>query len=104
MFFRKVIDKKKDKVKFDIISKTNEQIISVTCECIRFIDIYRFLSDSLDNLVKKLKEDDFKVLKKEFPDEWQYLNKKLAFPYENFYRIDAYQKLVDNLRNGRLLQ
>ena len=33
---------------------------------------------SLDKLVKNLEEDDFKFLKKEFPDKWQYLNKKLA--------------------------
>ena len=35
---------------------------------------------SLDILVKSLNEDDFKILKKELPDEWQYLNKKLAYP------------------------
>ena len=32
--------------------------------CIRFIDSYRFLSMSLDGLVKNLNEDDFKILKK----------------------------------------
>ena len=37
---------------------------------------------SLDGLVKNLIEDDFKILKKQFPDNWQYLNKKLAYPYE----------------------
>ena len=30
MFFKKLVDKKSDKVKFDIIPKTNEQDISVT--------------------------------------------------------------------------
>ena len=40
--------------------------ISVTFGCIRFIDSYRFLSDSLDKLVKNLDMDDFKILKKNF--------------------------------------
>ena len=43
-------------------------------------------------------EDEFKILKKEFPDKWQYLNKKLAYPYEYFNSIADYQKLVDNLK------
>ena len=51
MFFEKLDDKKNDKVKFDIIPKTNEEYISVTYGCIRFIDSYRFLSMSLDGLV-----------------------------------------------------
>ena len=55
--------------------------------CIRFIDSYRFLSMSLDGLVKNLNEEDFKILKKEFPDKWQYLEKKLAYPYQNFNSI-----------------
>ena len=40
MFFKKLVDKKIDKVKFDIIPKTNEEYISVTKGCIRFIDSY----------------------------------------------------------------
>ena len=42
--------------------------------------------------------DDFKILKKEFPDKWQYLNKKLAYPYEYFNSIDDYKKPVHNLK------
>ena len=48
MFFKKLVDRKNDKVKFDRIPKTNEEFISVTYGCIRFIDIYRFQSSSLD--------------------------------------------------------
>ena len=99
MFFKKLVDKKNDKVKFDIIPKTNEEYISVTYGCIRFIDSYRFLSSALDSLVKNLDEDDFKILKIEFPDKWQYLNKKLAYPYEYFNGIDDYKKPVHNLEN-----
>ena len=31
---------------------------------------------SLDGLVKTLDSDDFNILKEEFPDKWQNLNKK----------------------------
>ena len=99
MFFKKLVDKKNDKVKFDIIPKTNEEYISVTYGCIRFIDSYRILSSGLDSVVENLDEDDFKILKKDFPDKWQYLNKKLAYPYEYFNSIDDYKKPVHNLEN-----
>ena len=95
MFFKKLVDLKKDKVKFKIIPKTNEEYISVKYGCIIFIDSYRFLSESLDKLVKNLDEDEFKILKTEFPDKWQYLSKKLAYPYEYFNSINDYQKPVN---------
>ena len=63
MFFTKLVDKKNNKVKFDIIPKTNEEYISVTYGCIRFIDSYRFLSSGLDSLVKTLIDNSNKTLK-----------------------------------------
>ena len=63
MFFKKLVDKKNGKVKFDIIPKTNEEYISVTYGCIRFIDSYRFLSSGLDSLVKTLVDNSNKTLK-----------------------------------------
>ena len=42
MFFKKLVNKKNYKVKLDNILKTNEEYISVTYGCIRFIDSYRF--------------------------------------------------------------
>ena len=64
MFFRKLVDLKNDKVKFDIIPKTNEEYISVPYGCIRFIDSYRFQSSSLDSLVKTIVDNSNKTLKK----------------------------------------
>ena len=63
MFYKKLVDKKNDNVKFDILPKTNEEYISVTYGCIRFIDSYRFLSSSLDSLVKMLVDNSHKTLK-----------------------------------------
>ena len=70
----------------------------MTNGCIRLIDSYRFLSSSLDSSVKNLDNDDFITLKKELPDKWQYLNKKLAYAYEYFTSIDDYKKPVYNLK------
>ena len=77
MFFKKLVDKKKDKVDFDILPKTNEEYISVTYGCIRFIDSYRFLSSGLDSLVKTLVDFSNKTLgdlKKEIIDNDYILN------------------------------
>ena len=63
MFFKRLVDKKNDKVEFKIIPKTNEEYISVKYGCIIFIDNYRFLSCSLDSLVKTLVDDNHKPLK-----------------------------------------
>ena len=58
-----MVDKKKDKVEFEIIPKTNEEYISLTYGCIRFIDSYRFLSKGLDSLVRTLVDKSHKTLK-----------------------------------------
>ena len=52
MFFKRLIDLKKGEIKSKIIPKTNEEYFTVKYGCIRFFDSYRFLSESLDNLVK----------------------------------------------------
>ena len=77
MFFKKLVDKKKDKVDFEIIPKTNEEYISITYGCIRFIDSYRFLSSGLDSLVKTLVDNSNKTLKnlkEEIVDNEEILN------------------------------
>ena len=63
MFFKKLVIKKNDKVDFEIIPKTNEEYISVTYGCIRFIDSYRFLSSGLDLLVRTLVDNSHKTLR-----------------------------------------
>ena len=77
MFFRKLVDKKNVKGKFDIIHKTNEEYKSVTYGCFRFVDSYRFLSSSLDLLVKSLVDNNHKTLKNlknEIVDNDEFLN------------------------------
>ena len=55
--------KKNDKVKFDIIPKTKEEYLSATYGRMRFIESYRFLSSSLDPLVRTLVDNNHKTLK-----------------------------------------
>ena len=43
MFFRRLVDMKNDRVEFDFIPNINEEYISVTYLCIKFIDSFRFL-------------------------------------------------------------
>ena len=72
-----LVDKKNDKVKFDIIPKTNEEYISVIYGCIRFIDSYRFLSSSLDSIFKTIvvnSNKTIKILKEEIVDNDEILN------------------------------
>ena len=64
MFFKRLVDKKNDRVKFEIIPKTNEEYISVTYGCIRYIDSYQFLSSGLDSLVMTLVDHSHKTFEK----------------------------------------
>ena len=69
--------RKKDKVELDFTPKTNEKYLSVTSGCIRFIDSFRFLSGSLNSLVKTFVENNHKtlnILKKEFVGDNNILN------------------------------
>ena len=48
-----------------------------------FIDIFQFLSSSLDNLVKNLAKDDFKYLSQDFDNNvLDLLKQKGFYPYE----------------------
>ena len=94
-----MVKKKKDKVDFEIIPKTNEEYISVTYCCIRFIDSYRFLSSGLDSLVKTIVDNSQKTLKnfeEEINDNDEILNivneTKLLLK-EDMYKNDSIKDL-----------
>ena len=57
----------------------------------------------LDDLVETLEKDDFNILKKQFSDKWEYLNKNSSCPHDYFKSIDGYQKPVDKLRKKLFL-
>ena len=104
MFFKKLVDKKKDKVDFHIIPKTNEEFISVIYGCIRFIDSYRFLSSGLDSLVKTLVDNSHKTLenlKKEIVDNDEILDivNKIEENYpEEIENLEEDDRTIKNLK------
>ena len=100
-FFKMLVDKKNDKVNFDIITKTNEEETSVKYGCIILIDNYRFLSSSLDSLAKTLVKNSHKTLKdleEEIVDNDEILNnvneKKLKKVSIKMFLIKIEKKLI----------
>ena len=71
-----------------IIPKSMENYVSIQVGCLRFLDSYRFLSSSLDKLVKSL--DSFPIMDENgFKDKL--FKKKLAYPYE-YLNLDNFQE------------
>ena len=98
MFFKNLVDKKNDKVDFDIIPKTNEEYKSVTYICIRFIDSYRFSSSGSDPIIKTLVDNSHKILKnlkEEIVDNDEILN--IVYEIEKLTTEDKYKK--DSIRD-----
>ena len=71
-----------------IIPKSIENYVSIQVGCLRFLDSYRFLSSSLDKLVKSL--DNFPIMKLEGMSD-DLFKKKLAYPYE-YLNLDNFQE------------
>ena len=74
-----------------IIPKSRENYVSVRVGCLRFLDSYRFLSSSLDKLVKSL--DNFPIMKLEGMSD-DLFKKKLAYPYE-YLNLDNFQEPIN---------
>ena len=79
-----------------IIPKSMENYVSVQIGCLRFLDSYRFLSSSLDKLVKSL--DNLPVMDENgFKDKL--FKKKLAYPYE-YLNLDNFQEPLNLTKEG----
>ena len=91
----------------------NDELLKIVSEIKVIITEDKFKNDSIKDLekdysneIKNLEqallnymgENDLKLLKTRFPDEWKYLTKKLAYPYEYFNSIEDYQKPLNNLK------
>ena len=101
-FLKKLVDKKNDKVKFDIIPKTNEESISVTYGCLRFIGSYRFLSSSLDSLVNTIVDNSIKklkALKEEIVDDDEILDIVNKIEEENMTIKDLKKDYPEEIKN-----
>ena len=79
-------------LKISVVLNGLEKYMSFTINNkLSFIDIFKFISSSLDSLVKNLSKDDFKYLSQEFDNNVLDLVKKEGFhPFEyltNFQRF-----------------
>ena len=79
-------------IDFQVIPKSKEKYMSIIINRnIIFLDSLQFYKASLDSLAGNLKDNDFKQLFLEFPeDKIKLLRKKDAYPYE---WVDFYEKL-----------
>ena len=93
MFFKTLVDSKKDDVNFKIIPKTDEKYISVKYGCIKFIDTYRFLSSSLDKLVQTLVDNSHKSLKN--------LKKEVVGDDKIFNIINKLENMIDKTKRNQ---
>ena len=84
----------------------NDEILNIVDELAEDDETIKDLKKDYPDKIKELEEallnymgeNDLKILKAVFSDNWKYLSKKLAYPYEYFNSIDDYQKPVDNLK------
>ncbi len=95
LFFKELFDNKGE-TKIKVLPKTDENYIAVDFGCLRFLDSLRFLSSSLDQLVKGL--DETPILKEYFT-EFNLLNKKLAYPYEKYKSPEEFMESARELKD-----
>ena len=83
-------------ISFSLKGTINNKFISI-----RFIDSYKILSESIDNLAKSMKKDDYKQIKEYFnikdtkDEKFEILTKKGIYPYE-YIDDDAQTKMQQN--------
>ena len=85
---------------FEVIAKNAENYICLTVRLqqrkikILFLDSFKFLSSSLQSLGQSLPDSEKHLIKKEYPNNYQYLLGKLCFPYEY---VDSFDKLREEI-------
>ncbi|GFU60970.1 uncharacterized protein NPIL_654521 [Nephila pilipes] len=88
-----------DKKQINLIPNTEEKYISFSKNVsndfqLRFLDSFKFMPSSLENLIKTLKKDEFKYMKQYFDSEKiDLLLRKGVFPYDYF---DSFEKCKDS--------
>ena len=84
----------------------NDEILDIVNKIMEEVKTNKDLLKDYPNGIKNLEEallnykgeNDLKILKTGFPDKWNFLTEKLAYPHEYFNSIDDYQKPVDILK------
>ncbi|WP_375703111.1 DNA polymerase, partial [Bartonella sp. CL34QHWL] len=75
-----------------LLAKSPEEYISFQFGCFKFLDSYRFLQSSLDNITKSMTDDDFKITRHQFPNttDFKLLRKKGSVPYSFYTSHESY--------------
>ena len=94
LFFKTLIDKKPNYINLSVIPKTNEEYLSVNYGMQKFIDSFKFLQSSLDELVQTLKEVEVNSLPLKIKKE-KYINNIIISnkieELKNHISIDEYE-------------
>ena len=83
----------KKQLKITVIPSNTEQFIGFQIDGVRYLDSYKFLLSSLDDLVKNLHNDDvnrFKYTRRTFGDGDPNIFKKGIYPYEYMTSHDVF--------------
>ena len=78
----------------EVLAKNAEEYISFSYGCFRFLDSYRFLQGSLDNITKSMTDEDFKILRAFYPnyDTFKLLRHKGSVPYSFYDSHESFQQ------------
>jgi len=85
----------KKQSKITVIQSNTEQFIGLQIDGIRYLNSYKFLSSSLDGLVKNLHNDGvdhFKYMQRTFGDGDSNIFEKGVYAYENMKSRDVFKK------------
>lgn len=83
----KLTEKQKDKIK--VIPQNMEKFTTLMLDRLVFIDSYLFLQGSLSTLVSSNSSDIFKLMREQFPNQFDLLLRKGIFPYSF---LDSFEK------------
>jgi len=81
------------KINVNFVKDTNNEIEHInTSFTIRFLDSFRFMPASLDELGGNLEKSEMSHIKKTFPNNFELITRKGVFPYEY---LDSIEKLSE---------
>jgi hypothetical protein len=92
--FIKQLTTKLEERQVKLLAKSSEDYISFQFGCLRFLDSFRFLSGSLDNITKSMTDKDFKLTRLFYPDDdkFKLLRKKGSVPYSFYTSFETFNE------------
>ncbi|WP_375671641.1 hypothetical protein, partial [Bartonella sp. CL27QHWL] len=92
LFIKELMTKLPENKNLKLLAKSPEEYISFQFGCFKFLDSYRFLQSSLDNITKSMTDDDFKITRFSFTEEedFKLLRKKGSVPYSFYKSHESY--------------